>query len=400
MFGICLPNYYICNRNEKKIKQVNINLTIFKEMNKKLFFLAIAALGLAACSNDDVVEINQSLEDSNTISFRPYTSSVTRTLTDVTTTTMQTSGFYAVAYNNSDNTQYFAPELFNVYSSSQYRASTPHYWPSTGNLDFIAYYPNVDAQFTHPTWNTFTLTPADDVSTHNDYVVAATINQAKTSSSTGVPLHFKHLGSQIILKVYNSKGTANMKVTVAGWKIGYLSKSGTYTFASSTATASAITAPTIASESQKTENVPNAYSQTISSATYSGEDYDTSGEAVTLGTPIVIVPQTVTTFNSTSTYSTGGYLPGAFIGVKVLIQDLSNHTLADATSDGVWAVWPITNDWVAGTKYTYTIDLAQGGYKEKKTEGAVVEPWLDGSEIFFKTVDVTPWVETAGTAAM
>ena len=78
MFGVCLPNYYICNRNEKKIKQVNINLTIFKEMNKKLFFLAIAALGLAACSNDDVVEINQSLEDANTISFRPLNNGMTR----------------------------------------------------------------------------------------------------------------------------------------------------------------------------------------------------------------------------------------------------------------------------------------------------------------------------------
>ena len=47
-------------------------------MNKKLFFLAIAALGLAACSNDDVVEINQSLDDSNTISFRPLVNNVTR----------------------------------------------------------------------------------------------------------------------------------------------------------------------------------------------------------------------------------------------------------------------------------------------------------------------------------
>ena len=370
-------------------------------MKKRITFFAFAA-ALAfcySCSNDETVATNDNAA-SNEISFRPLMNSVTRAFTEVTTTTMQTNGFYAVAYNSSDNSQYFAPELFNVFSSSEYRASAPHYWPSTGNLDFIAYYPNVDAQFTHPTWNTFTLSPADDVSTHNDYVVAATINQTKASSTTGVPLHFKHLGSQIILKAYNSKGNANMKVTVTGWKIGYISKSGTYTFATSTATASDITAPTITSGSQKTENVPNAYSQTVSSATYSGETYDTSGEAVQIGTPVIIVPQTVTPFNSTSTYSTDGYLPGAFIGVKLLIQDSSDHTLADATTDGVWAAWPITNSWVAGTKYTYTIDLAQGGYKEKKTEGETVEPWLSGAEIFFSSVDVTPWVETAGSAAM
>ena len=61
-------------------------------MNKKLFFLAIAALGLAACSNDDVVEINQSLEDANTISFRPVVTNVTRA-TDITASSLQTSGF-------------------------------------------------------------------------------------------------------------------------------------------------------------------------------------------------------------------------------------------------------------------------------------------------------------------
>lgn len=368
-------------------------------MKKFLFFAAIAAISLASCSNDETIAVNNS--SGNEIAFRPLMNNVTRAFAEVTTSTMASSGFYAVAYNTSDNSQYFDPELFNVISSSEYRASTPHYWPTTGNLDFIGYYPNVDAQFTHPTWNTFTLSPADDVSTHNDYVVAATINQAKASSTSGVPMHFKHLGSQIILKVYNSKGnTGNIKATVTGWKIGYLSKSGTYTFASSTATASAITAPTIAEGSQKTGNVPNAYSQTVSSTVISGEIYDTSGEAMQLGNPVLIVPQTATMFTSTSDYATGGYLPGAYIAVKMLIEDLSGNDLADATVDEIWAAWPITNNWVAGTKYTYTIDLSQGGYKEKDTEavGQDVKPWLDGSEIFFSSVDVTPWVETAGTS--
>ena len=367
-------------------------------MKKNLFILGIAALAFAACSNDEVVEVNQG----EAISFRTAVSGSTRAFSEVTTSTMQGDGFYAEAYKTSDNSTYFAADLFNVFSDPSYRASTTYYWPSEGNLDFIAYWPNVDAQFTHPTWDTFTLSPADDVSTHNDYVVAAAINQTKAGSSTGVPLHFKHLGSQIILKVYNSKGSAsgNLKVTVTGWKIGYLSKSGTYTFNSTTATATAITAPTIAANSQKTGNVPNAYSQTVSSTVISGDSYDTSGEATPLGTPVLIVPQTATTFTSTSDYATGGYLPGAYIAVKMLIEDLSGNDLADATAAETWAAWPITNSWVAGTKYTYTIDLSQGGYKEKGTAGEDVEPWLDGSEIFFSSVDVTPWVATDGTVSM
>lgn len=335
----------------------------------------------------------------NEISFRPFVAGNTRALTDVTTDNL--SSFYAEAYNSSDNSAYFAKTTFTEDGTSgNYYSTTKYYWPATGNLDFIAFYPDADTQFGHSAWNTFTLSPADDVSTHNDYIVAATINQTKAGSTTGVPMHFKHLGAQIIVKVFNSKGTAsgNMKATVTGWRIGYLSKSGSYTFASSTATATAITAPTIASGSQKTGNVPNAYSQAVNSTVISGESYDTSGEALQIGNPIIIVPQDATTFNASSVYATDGYLPGAFIAVKLLIEDLSGSDLADATADGIWAAWPITNNWVAGTKYTYTIDLSQGGYIEKGTASEVVKPWLAGAEIFFSSVDVTPWVEAAGTS--
>ena len=372
-------------------------------MKKRITFFAFAA-ALAfcySCSNDETVATNDNAA-SNEISFRGSVAGQTRTYADVTTENLST--FYAEALNPSDHSSYFSKTAFTEDGTSgNYYSTTKYYWPTSGDLDFIAFYPDVDNQFGHSAWNTFTLSPADDVSTHNDYVVAATIGQTKAGSATGVPLHFKHLGAQIILKVYNSKGTTsgNLKATVSGWRIGYLSKSGTYTFASSTATATAITAPTIAENSQKSGDVPNAYSQTVSATVIYGESYDTSGEATQLGTPVIIVPQTATTFTSTSDYATGGYLPGAFIAVKVLIQDGSNHTLADATSDGVWAAWPITNNWVAGTKYTYTIDLSQGGYKEKDTEkvGQDVEPWLDGSEIFFSNVDVTPWVVTDGTVS-
>ena len=112
---------------------------------------------------------------------------------------------------------------------------------------------------------------------------------------------------------------------------------------------------------------------------------------------MIIVPQTAELFNSSSTYGVGGYLNGAYIAVKMLIEDLSGNDLADATVDEVWAAWPITNNWVAGTKYTYTIDLSQGGYKEKGIATQTVEKWLAGSEIFFSSVDVTDWVQTAGT---
>ena len=90
----------------------------------------------------------------------------------------------------------------------------------------------------------------------------------------------------------------------------------------------------------------------------------------------------------------------------MLIQDkaATPHTIADATgtkqiSDttyDVWAIWPITNNFGDGKKYTYTIDLSQGGYKEIGTASGTLEPWLAGSEIFFSSVTVTDWSDYDG----
>lgn len=399
MFGICLPNYYICNRNEKKIKQVNINLTIFKEMNKKLFFLAIAALGLAACSNDDVVEINQSLSDANAISFRSNVEGQTRATATVLST-IESSGFYVGAWNNSDHSSYFADVQFTKDAdATTYHSAKKYFWPATGNLDFVAYYPNIGGQLTHVAWNTFTLEPASTISSHVDYIIAATINQSKANSASGVPLAFKHLGSWIELKAYNQKGNTagNLKTSVTGWKIGYLYNGGVYTVTSSTANGSALSLTGSWSYANYAQfnaetNKPTEYSETISAVTTTTDaSCDESSEAATIGNAMIIVPQTTAKITGSSTYGTGGYVTGAFIAVKLSITDGSDHVLADATGDNMWAIWPISNNWLDGYKYTYVIDLSQGGFKEMGTAGETLKPWLQGSEIFFSSVTVTDW---------
>ena len=371
-------------------------------MKKFFFFAAIAAIGLASCSNDETTAVNNS---SGEISFRALTNATTRA-TATTLSTIQTNGFYVGAWNNDGHASYFADTQFTKDGgTSNYRSTNKYYWPATGNLDFVGYYPNIGGQLTHGAWNTFTLAPASVISTHNDYVIAATINQTKASSASGVPLAFKHLGSWIELKVYNSKGntSGNLKATVTGWKLGYLYNGGVYTVTASTADGSALSSTGSWSyvdyvQANAGTHKPTEYSETVSTITLSNDGaHDTDGEKVSVGNGMIIVPQTTAKITGSSVYGTDSYLTGAFIGVKLSITDGSDHVLADATGDEMWAIWPISNDWADGYKYTYVIDVSQGGYKEKGTESEVLKPWLEGSEIFFSSVTVTDWAVGSAT---
>ena len=373
-------------------------------MRKNLLILTAVLAVSYSCSNDEVVE-TAATSDSNAISFRPLTTGVTRA-TATTLSTIESNGFYVGAWYNSSHTSYFADVQFTKDAdATTYHSTSKYYWPAEGNLDFVAYYPNVGGQLTHGTWDTFTLAPASDISTHNDYVIAATLNKTKAGSSAGVPLAFKHLGSWVELKAYNSKGNVagNIKTSVTGWKIGYLYNGGVYTITSSTADGSQLSATgswSYASYVQANAStyVPTSYSETISAVTTTTDGAcDVSEEAVAIGNAMIIVPQTTAKITGSSTYGTGGYLTGAFIGVKLTITDGSDHVLADATGNEMWAIWPISNDWADGYKYTYVIDLSQGGYKEKDTESVTLKPWLDGSEIFFSSVTVTNWATGSAT---
>lgn len=387
-------------------------------MRKRIAFLSFAA-AIAfcySCSNDETVAVNDNAA-SNEISFRPLMNSATRATATTLTTLQSATSFFAEAWTVAATpASYISATQFAYDSeSTHYYAAdnTKYYWPPTGNLNFIAWFPNIGSQLTHPAWNTFQLVPGDAVTSHVDYVIAATLNRSKAASATGVPLAFKHLGSWIELKVYNGKGTAsdNIKITVSGWKIAYLHKGGLYTITPSTGSTvdgSALSTTGTYSypspyDALVTANVPNSYSETISEV----ENYITlpadgtrneSSEAVSVGNAMIIVPQATTqlTTDELKKYGTGGYINGTYIAVKMTITNAAGTlTHADATGDEMWAVWPIANDWTDGTKYIYTIDLSQGGYKEKGTATNAFDKWFEGSEIFFSNVTVTGWTDPA-----
>ena len=371
---------------------------------KKLFFFAIAALGLAACSNDEVVEMNEN----NAISFRPIVSGTTRAA-DIDagngTNGLQTLGFTVFANAGSTETNYF-PETAFTYSDGAYTSATKYYWPSAVNLDFFAY------QYSQSTNNTvshtaltkaFTVTPSSTAANQTDLVVAFTADKNKTSNSAGVAINFRHAESKVTIKLKNSSTTTT--ITVGGVVLGNVHTTGTYTFTGSTNNAA--DSPSDVANTDGNNNSTylkySDWSEQGALGTYSQAatttSYTSSTPATALTNSMILIPQTLTNATTYASGDAGAVFNGAYITVALKIQNTTNSAyIVGGAESTVTAMWPLpATKWLPGYHYTYTVDLAGGGYfttNQTDTDSAL-DPILGGAEIKFVTVTVDAWTDAS-----
>ena len=196
-------------------------------MKKRLFFLPMVAIMMAACSaacsSNETIEVNENKGD--LISFRPIVKGVTRAA-DVNTDNL--ASFVVNAKKSGEETSYFDNGVFNK-SGSVFVSESKYYWPASGPLDFYAYSPSGNAQVNYSGYKTFTVTPSTTIADQVDFVFAATKEKDKAScGASGVTLNFRHTGAKIACNVKNSSTT--LKFDVYGWKVGYICPAATFTF--------------------------------------------------------------------------------------------------------------------------------------------------------------------------
>lgn len=119
---------------------------------------------------------------------------------------------------------------------------------------------------------------------------------------------------------------------------------------------------------------------------------------------MILVPQALTAATDYASTEKYAKLNGTFIAVKLYILNAANDALiAGGGETGspttIWAIWPIGGySWEPGKKYTYTIDLAGGGYYEQNNDGDDdLDPLLEGAEIKFVSVTVDEWTDVPKT---
>ena len=372
-------------------------------MRKNLFILAAALAVCYSCSNDETVEVNLG----EAISFRPLVNNVTRAK-DITANTLETTGFYVSARKHNTDAEYFTDAAYTsfvtVSGTKTWTCATKYYWPSDDSeLDFYAYAPQATGQIkAHANYKTFTVQPSTNISEQVDLIFANTNQKKKSTDNTGVVLNFRHTGAKIACKVQNT--STALKFGVEGWKVGYLFPSGTFTFADDNTdgnnTGSGTTLNYTQWVSLGTKSVDTEYVSTFNKV-----DIAAGASATDLAGEMILVPQTLTKATKYASTSNEAGLDGTFIAVELYILNNANSELvagggSTASPTTIWAIWPIGGyDWEPGKKYTYTIDLADGGYYEKNNNDGddKLDPLLEGAEIKFVTVTVDDWTDVAKT---
>ena len=361
-------------------------------MKKRLFFLPMVAIMMAACSSNETIEVNENKGD--LISFRPIVKGVTRAA-DVNTDNL--ASFVVNAKQSGGSTSYFDNGVFNK-SGSVFVSESKYYWPASGPLDFYAYSPSGNAQVNYSGYKTFTVTPSTTIADQVDFVFAATMNKSKEDyGASGVPLNFRHTGAKIACYVKNSSTT--LKFDVYGWKVGYICPAATFTFSDANTDGNNDGSGTTLTPEQW-GNRTDASIGTEYESTFSVNQIGQSG-ATSLDGEMILIPQAITAASGYASASAGANLNGTYIAVKLKIRnnDSAGTIIADDGADGAfWAIWPIGGySWEPGKKYTYTIDLAGGGYYETNqadTDGNL-DAILEGAEIKFATVTVDGWTDRA-----
>ena len=281
-------------------------------------------------------------------------------------------------------------------------------------LDFYAWAPSTYSAGSGD-YTSFAITPGTTIGSQPDFVYAVTKGWGKTtrSGANGVTINFRHAESKIAIKLSNTN--PNLKITVGDVAIGNLR--GTETFSwngvtdgtTTTAAASANTDGQYTSGTltylNGTWTATSAQTSVYSVAMESAGSYnvfDGTVDAKTLyssGTgsnyDMILIPQELNVATTYSAATENAAFNGAFIKVQIKIQNKSgNAYIVGGESTYVTAMWPLTAlTWLPGYKYTYTVDLAGGGYYTTNQAGTdeKLDPILSDAEIKFVTVTVDGW---------
>ena len=378
-------------------------------MKKHLYLFAAAALALASCSSDETIAENQGLQEGNEISFRTVVDGTTRsTAGPMTGGTNFAIGDVINVYagftpSEQSEAKYFQDD-FTKQETGGFTSVAKHYWPAFASGDKLTFTAIYGATQTANTpGNIDDYSPATAAASQMDVMVA---KKEETAKETPVVLNFRHALSQIVVNVKNTNAALDFDIT--GVRIGYVSTTGDFTYNGGVTTDQQPT-----SQTEPSYTLVPANNWTPAAVTDANTNkYDqastgtiTSTQATTALSSFnswLLIPQTKTaaTAYAAATQGTAASNPtlnGSYIALELEIYNYNGSARSGKLVAKQWCYWPCAFTWNPGYKYTYTVDLAGGGYQPINTESAstTLDPVLGNVIVFSPDCTVDYWVTPA-----
>ena len=414
-----------------------------QEIMKKLLLLApIAALALASCSNDEQIAQSPAL-NAQEVTFRPVVNGTTRTVT----TDANFDKFHVVATITNDNTKYAfwealesgdVPTAATVTNSQTSldmdvtKSATTGKWEVVGGKTWYWSSKNAEASFKAYNANG-SITVPEAIANQKDVLVA--YNEGVASSfDNGVPMLFRHVLSQIVIKADNADADIR-QIQVGGVRIHNVGNTNTLTLPTSETTADKFKwyDATSAADGYKPW-AANPSTQASKYTYYKGtapaanavynDTYITlngSAQEITFGGAALLLPQTKAAADLTAASVTGAYIDvlvkvqlagsdatGKSDTEKAIYPKINVNTTGEVLTDQqfAWVAVPVDIDWQPGYKYTYILHFSKDGIGKVSPddEGGDPDPGpqpgeeiVDNAVPLYFTVTIDEWNDAANT---
>ena len=332
-------------------------------MKSKYLAVALSAVALTACNNEDVLEVNQG----RGISFQVATEASTR----ATATTTSTIDNFKVWGFTDGKTLMNGIEVSK--SGSEWTYDGTIFWPAT-DVDFYSVSPAENCggtvNITKDKQEIINFTVNTNQGDQVDLLYAVNKGETKANhEASPVSINFRHALSQIVFKAKNTND--NLKVIVKGVTIANIKKAGDFTYpAQATTVHNNSTTGSIVATTQGTwSNVSTledfSAGMDVDGVTLDGK-VETAKDLSNATGALFMIPQALTPWNP----STTGALNTSNTGVYFLL----NCQILSGTNKNI-QVWPSDPkeqyaevaipasklNWEQGKKYIYTFTFDKGG---------------------------------------
>lgn len=327
-------------------------------MKKLMILLPFAALAMASCTNSEDAVQTSPVAENQEVKIFPQVGGTTRGTVETTASlssfqVIASGKFATTATGNPDVTTTGIKTVNKSGSNWAFADNYKLYWGDATTAGKFTAYANssVVAADGKLAGVTVPATLADQ----KDVLVAYN-EGTKTDFTTGVPLHFRHAMSQIVVKAsYNFDasitGYDDKVIKVNGIKFFNLKNSGTLTLP---------TASTAAGEDYEPAWSGHAgaegFEVTLTSPVTLGSPA-TSIDLSEAANPLLLLPQTT----AATTDLKAATVTGAYLAVSVDINNSDGSDYYPTTADTyAWVAVPVSIEWKGGSKYIYTLNFTNG----------------------------------------